>query len=377
LHYRRTPIEIESPEQLGYSAIKSNLAESSFSDMRLADYGIEADLGELLLPYADHLGSERLRALITAGTGLRADDVLVTPGAAAALFIVASALLEPGAHALICAPNYVTNLETPRAIGADVERLELRFEAGWRLDAETLRNRLRPDTRLISVTYPHNPTGSMITSSELRALVDIVESHPSAFLLVDETYRELAYGEPLPMAATLSPRVLGVSSMSKTYGLPGLRIGWLACRDQELMETLLAAKEQMFISGAVLDEELAARVLERRSTILSLVHEKIRDHLADVREWIEASERFEWVPPSAGVVCFPRLRVDVDVDVDHFYRYLFDGLGTYVGAGHWFDQDRRFFRVGFAWPTKVELERGLETLEVAAAEAARRVPDPS
>ena len=375
MHYRRTPIEIESPEQLGYSAIKSNLAESSFSDMRLADYGIEADLGGLLLPYADHLGSERLRGLITAGTGLRADDVLVTPGAAAALFIVASALLERGAHALICAPNYVTNLETPRAIGADVERLELRFEAGWRLDAETLRNRLRPDTRLISVTYPHNPTGSMITSSELRALVDIVESHPSAFLLVDETYRELAYGEPLPMAATLSPRVLGVSSMSKTYGLPGLRIGWLACRDQELMETLLAAKEQMFISGAVLDEELAARVLERRSTILPLVHEKIRDHLADVREWIEASERFEWVPPSAGVVCFPRLRVDVDVDVDHFYRYLFDGLGTYVGAGHWFDQDRRFFRVGFAWPTKVELERGLETLEVAAAEAARRVPD--
>jgi aspartate/methionine/tyrosine aminotransferase len=377
MHYRRTPIEIESPEQLGYSAIKSNLAESSFSDTRLADYGIEADVGELLLPYADHLGSERLRALITAETSLRADDVLVTPGAAAALFIVASALLERGAHALICAPNYVTNLETPRAIGADVEKLELRFDTGWRLDAETVADRLRPDTRLISVTYPHNPTGSMITLSELRALVDIVESHPSAFLLVDETYRDLAYGDSLPMAATISPRVLGVSSMSKTYGLPGLRMGWVTCRDRGLMETFLAAKEQMFISGAVLDEELAARVLERRSAILPLVHEKVQEHLSDVRGWIDASERFEWVEPQAGVVCFPRLRFDMDVDVDHFYRYLFDELGTYVGAGHWFDQDRRFFRVGFAWPTKVELERGLETLEVAAAEAARRVPQPS
>ncbi len=93
MHYRRTSIEIESPEQLGYSVIKNNLAESSFSDMRLADYDIEADVGQLLLPYADHHGSERLRMLITDGShDLRADDVLVTAGAAAALFIIASAL---------------------------------------------------------------------------------------------------------------------------------------------------------------------------------------------------------------------------------------------------------------------------------------------
>jgi len=375
VHYRRTAIEIESPEQLGYSVIKNNLAESSFSDMHLADYDIEADVGQLVLPYADHHGSERLRMRITDGShDLRADDVLVTAGAAAALFIVASALLERGAHALICAPNYVTNLETPRAIGADVERLELRFDNGWRLDPETVADRLRPDTRLISVTYPHNPTGSMIGLGELRALVEIVESHPTALLLVDETYRDLAYGDPLPMAATLSPRVLGVSSMSKTYGLPGLRVGWLMCRDELLMETFLAAKEQIFISGAILDEELAARVLERRSTILPLVQKKVREHLADVREWIEASGKFEWVEPQAGVVCFPRVRSDIEVDIDRFYRNLFEEHGTYVGAGHWFDQDRRFFRIGFAWPSKAELACGLETLEVAAAAALRRAP---
>jgi aspartate/methionine/tyrosine aminotransferase len=155
--YRRTPIEVESPEQLGYSAIKNNLAESSFSDMRLADYGIEADVEQMLLLYGDHLGSERLRALITDGCELRADEVLVTAGAAAALFIVSSALLKPGAHVLVCAPNYVTNLETPRAIGADVERLELRFDEGWRLDVQSVARWLRPDTRLISVVS-HNPT---------------------------------------------------------------------------------------------------------------------------------------------------------------------------------------------------------------------------
>lgn len=370
MRYRRTPIEIESPEQLGYSTIENNLAESSFSDMCLADYGVDADLGRMLLPYGDHFGAERLRALIAGdGGSLSPDQVLVTAGAAAALFIVATSLLEPRAHALICTPNYATNLETPRAIGADVERIELRFEDGWRLDPEHLASRLRPNTRLVSITYPHNPTGSTITRAELDALVALVESHPTARLLVDETYRELAYGDPLPMATGLSPRVLAVSSMSKTYGLPGLRVGWLTCRDEPLMETFLAAKEQIFICGAVLEEELAARVLERRATVLPLIQAKTQRHLALVRQWIEGHELFEWVEPAAGVVGFPRIRPEVEVDIDGFYRALLDEHGTYVGPGRWFDQDPRFFRLGFAWPTEAELERGLEGLELAAAGA--------
>jgi aspartate/methionine/tyrosine aminotransferase len=371
VRYRRTPIEIESPEQLGYSTIENNLAESSFSDMRLADYGVRADdLGQVVLPYGDHLGAERLRALIAGdGDTITPDHVLVTAGAASALFIVATALLGPGSHAVVCAPNYATNLETPRAIGADVETVELRFEDGWHLDVERLASRIRPETQLVSVTYPHNPTGAMITRAELGALVALVESHPTARLLVDETYRELAYGDALPMATSLSPSVLAVSSMSKTFGLPGLRVGWLTCRDDELMETLLAAKEQIFICGPVLEEELSARVLERRAEVLSLVHTKTRRHLAIVRDWIDGHELFEWVEPTAGVVCFPRIRPEIDVDVDCFYRTLLEEHGTYVGPGHWFDQDPRFFRLGFAWPTEQELERGLEGLDRAAGQA--------
>ena len=370
VRYRRTPIEIESPEQVGYSTIANNLAESSFSDMRLVDYGVAADLGDLLLPYGDHLGDERLRILIAGeGEALAPNDVLVTAGAASALFMVATSLLGARDHALICAPNYATNLETPRAIGADVETFDLRFEEGWQLDLERLASRLRPATRLVSVTYPHNPTGAMITRDELAALVAIVDNHPTARLLVDETYRELAYEEPLPMAAALSPRVIAVSSMSKTYGLPGLRIGWLTCRDADLMETLLAAKEQIFICGAVIEEELAARVLHRRADALAVVRTKTRRHLAVVRDWIAGHEEFEWVEPNAGVVCFPRIRPEIDVDVDAFYDRLLDEHGTYVGPGHWFDQDRRFFRLGFAWPTEHELERGLEGLDLAVAAA--------
>jgi aspartate/methionine/tyrosine aminotransferase len=370
MQYRRMRIEIESPEQLGYATIANNLAESSFTDMCLADYGVDADFGRIVLPYGDHLGAERLRQQIASDAdGLSPTDVLITAGAASALFIVSTSLIGAGSHVLVCAPNYATNLETPRAIGADVETLDLRFEQRWRLDLDELASRLRPDTRLVSVTCPHNPTGSTLSLMELLALVSLVERHPTATLLVDETYRELAYGEPLPVAATLSPRVISVSSMSKTYGLPGLRVGWLICRDERLMETFLAAKEQIFISGAVVDEELAARVLERRTTALAHVHEKTRRHLSIVRDWITDHELFEWVEPQAGVVCFPRIRPGIDVDLDRFYRTLFDEHGTYVGPGWWFDQDPRFFRLGFAWPTQAQLENGLQALEQAVPSA--------
>jgi aspartate/methionine/tyrosine aminotransferase len=370
VRYRRMRIEVESPEQLGYATIRNNLAESSFSDMALADFGVDADLGQLVLPYGDHLGAERLRELIAVnGPGLSPADVLVTAGAAAALFIIATSLLQEGAHALVCAPNYATNLETPRAIAADLETLELRFENRWHLDVDEIGARLRPETRLVSLTYPHNPTGSMISRSELEAVIALVESHPTALLLVDETYRDLAYGEPLPMVTGLSDRALGVSSMSKSYGLPGLRVGWLTCRDEHLLETFLAAKEQIFITGAVLDEELTVRVLERRSEALASIHAKTQKHLAIVRDWIEGHDYFEWVEPAAGVVCFPRVRLEVDLDVDLFYRTLYEDQGTYVGPGWWFDQDPRFFRLGFAWPTEQELRAGLEGLDLAVAKA--------
>ena len=363
------PIEIESPEELGYDTIANNLSESSFSDMRLSDHGIDSDVGDLLLQYGDHLGLRRLREQIAADA-LSVDDVLVTAGAAAALFVVASALVQAGDHIVVLRPNYATNLETPRAIGADVEYLDLSFEDDWALDVDRVASTLRPDTKLVSLTYPHNPTGAMLSADELQRIVELVDAHPSARLLLDETYRELAYGEPLPQVTELSERCIGVSSMSKVYGMPGLRIGWITCRDRELGETLLAAKEQILLAGATIDEELAARVLEARPRLLPVIRAKVARHLEIVRSWMASQDVFEWVEPRAGVVGFVRFRGEVDPDV--FYDSLLRDHGTYVGPGHWFDQDRRGFRLGFAWPETDELERGLAgLLSAAGARAAR------
>ncbi len=175
------PIEVESPEQLGYDTITNNLSESSVADRRLTDLGIgglaDGALDELLLCYGDHLGEPALReAVAGGGAGLRADDVLVTPGAAGALFAIATALLDARSHIVVVRTNYATNLETPRAIGADVDIVDLTFEDGWRIDSERIAAHVRPgETRLISVTCPHNPTGTMLDAADLHELVALAE----------------------------------------------------------------------------------------------------------------------------------------------------------------------------------------------------------
>src|SRR5437870_10756205 len=166
------PIEVESPEQLGYDTITNNLSESSVADRRLSDLGLELELDDLLLCYGDHLGDAALREVIASGgDGLRPDDVLVTPGAAAALFCTATSLLEPRDHMVVVRTNYATNLETPRAIGAELDIVDLTYDTGWRLDVDEISARVEPGTtKLISVTCPHNPTGTILDRAQLDAL---------------------------------------------------------------------------------------------------------------------------------------------------------------------------------------------------------------
>jgi len=370
MRYRRMPIEVESPEELGYDTITNNLSESSVADRRLSDLGLDLSLDDLLLCYGDHLGDPSLREAVAAEDPvIGVDDVLVMPGAAAALFATATSLLEAGDHAVVVRTNYATNLETPRAIGADLDVVDLSFDEGWRLDVERIAARVRPDeTKLISVTCPHNPTGTMLDLETLHVLAGLAEQS-GAVLLVDETYRDLTHGSRLPMAATISPRVISVSSMSKAYGLPGLRVGWAVCRDPKLAETLLAAKEQMFICGATLDESIAAHVLMDRERILPPILDDVRARLEIVQAWLRAQETFEWIEPAGGVVGLVRFVPDFTVDTERFHHVLLAEYGTYVGPGHWFEVDDRHFRLGFGWPTEAELRAGLAALSTAARAA--------
>jgi aspartate/methionine/tyrosine aminotransferase len=279
---------------------------------------------------------------------------------------VASSLLDAGDEVVVCFPNYTTNLETPRAIGASVRRLELLFDEGFRLNMETLAEMVTDRTRLISLTTPHNPTGTVLCESELRRVVEIAESC-GAWLLVDETYRGLSYVGTPPTAASLSPRAMSISSLSKTWGLPGLRLGWLLCRDPDLKEIFLAAKEQIHISTSVLDEEIAWRYLKDRGQHLERIRGVIDERFSCLRDFMAGQTDLEWVQPDGGVIAFPRLRGEIDVD--RFYQVLNDDYGTFVGPGHWFDMDRRYMRIGYGWPEAEELARGLDNITKAAAGA--------
>jgi aspartate/methionine/tyrosine aminotransferase len=373
VRYRRMPIEVESPENLGYDRIRVNLTESSFTDTRLSellagfgDTRAEPAFADLVLEYAHHAGRGDVRELLAADVpNAAAGDVLLTAGAASALFIVATSLLDPGDHIVVARPNYGTNIETPRAIGCDIAFLDLSFDERWTVDPARIAALMTPRTKLVSLTCPHNPTGAVMPEETLREIVALVEER-GCRLLVDETYREMTYGPMLPPAASLSTRAISVSSLSKTYGLPGLRMGWLVTRDRELMETFLAAKEQIAITNSVVDEALALRAIRMRPSWLPEIRARIAAALEVTRDWMATQDELEWVEPGGGVACFPRFRPDVKVDLDRFYRLLNEDYGAYVGPGHWFEQPRRHMRIGFGWPTLEQLRDGLGCISRAA-----------
>lgn len=366
MNYARMAIEKESPEEYGYGRIRFNLSESSIADRRLSEIGVS--IPDLTLLYGEHRGDAELRSLVAGlDEGIAADDVLVTAGAAGALFIIATTLLSERDHLVVVRPNYATNIETPRAIGCAITFVDLDFEAGFALDIGQVAAALRPETRYISVTCPHNPTGTTLTQADLAALVGLAERH-GCYLLVDETYRDLSYGTALPTAASLSPRAISVSSLSKAYGIPGIRIGWLVTRDAELYERFLAAKEQIGICGSVIDEHVAAAMLRKRESFLGVVLPEMSRRRAIVQDWIDREPLVDWVGPSGGVVGLPRLNVADDFDFDRFYAGLLERHGTYVGPGHWFEMPKRYFRVGFGWPTEDELKGGLQAISAALRE---------
>lgn len=367
MNYARMVIEKEAPEEYGYDRIRNNLSESSIADQKLSEIGLS--LPDLTLFYGEHRGDRALRELIAGqDAGLSADHVLVTAGAAGALFIIATSLLSEKDHLVVVRPNYATNIETPRAIGCAISFIDLAFDKDFAVDLDEVAAALRPNTRYISVTCPHNPTGTIMSRSDLDGLIALAERQ-GCYLLVDETYRDLSYGqERLPAAASLSARAISVSSLSKAFGIPGIRIGWLITQDTSMYEQFLAAKEQIGICGSVIDEAIARAMLERRGDFLGALLPQMKLRRDIVQNWIDREPLVDWVRPDGGVVGFPRLNVAPDFDLDRFYDGLLEKHGTYVGPGHWFEMPRNYFRIGFGWPSEAELKSGLEAISVALRE---------
>lgn len=368
MHYQRMPIEVESPEEMGYSTIQYNLAESSVRDIYFKALNI--DLSEQLLCYGEHRGDTHLRkAILQHETTLNEQHVLVCPSAATALFIISTTLLDKNDHLIVVRPNYATNIETPRALQCEMDIIDLSFDTQYRLDAERIFQQVKPNTKLISLTTPHNPTGMVFDEKTMHSIIDFAKER-NIMVLVDETYRFLNFQSELKSYyAAYSNNVISVCSLSKAHGVPGIRTGWLICKNEKMMLDFLAAKEQIIISNSVVDEAIALHILQQNETYLQPIHQHVLQNFLFLKSWMNAQYYLEWNEPQAGVVCFPKIKNAAQYNLPLFYEILYKKYHTIVGPGHWFEQSDEYFRLGFAYPTPTELERGLKNILLALQES--------
>jgi aspartate/methionine/tyrosine aminotransferase len=283
----------------------------------------------LALGYVPVPGGEELRSAVAATyESVDAADVLTFAGAEEALFWALQELAGPGDHAIVTVPNYQSTESIPLAAGADVSGLLLRAENAWGLDMDELRSLLRPETRLVVVNWPNNPTGGVARPEDFRALVELCDER-GIRLLSDEVYRgvELDPSRTLPQAADLSDSAVSLNVMSKAYGLPGLRIGWLACRDRELLSRLERRKHYTSICNAGPSEALATIALRNGEALRARTRATLAANLplfeAFFADW---DELFEWEPLTGGCVCFPRYLGQEGVE--EFCRALLEEAGV-------------------------------------------------
>ncbi|MFO7652740.1 MAG: aminotransferase class I/II-fold pyridoxal phosphate-dependent enzyme [Candidatus Krumholzibacteriia bacterium] len=267
------------------------------------------------LGYTETAGHPLLREAV-AGTyrGLAAADVLVL-APQEGIFLLVQALLTPGDHVVVTRPAYQSLHAVAQAVGCEVTFWEPEEADGpdgrWRFDPDRLADLLRPGTRLVIANFPHNPTGAVPSHDEFARMAALCGEH-GARLFCDEIYRdlELVPGTMLPAACEVDASAVSLGGLSKSYGLPGLRIGWLATRDHAVLERVALLRDYTTICSAAPAEVLALAALSARDEILTRQHSRVLANLALLERFIAARPGLlAWRRPVGGSVCFPRLTV--------------------------------------------------------------------
>jgi aspartate/methionine/tyrosine aminotransferase len=342
-----------------------DLGESYGPDLRLGDL-LTPELADLELGYGTAAGNPRLRAAIADRHGVRPDDVVVTVGGMHGIFLLAYLLADRGDQVVTTAPLFPMTRTTYESLGADVRVIPLTFDHGYRLIPDAVRAQLTPDTRLVSLTTPQNPSGVAVPLETLQEIVEAMsEVCPDAYLMVDETYRTATYGEDAvaETAVGLGAKVVSVASLSKCHGAAGLRIGWIVSTDAALVDQLITAKFNTVVSASPVTEALAVQVFEREDRILGERRSWLEENLLITEDWVKAhSEVVEWIRPSAGALCVVRLKAQVDLE--RFKRAAAE-LGVRLADGDWFGDEPRVFRLGFGYLPAAELKSALDALAAA------------
>jgi aspartate/methionine/tyrosine aminotransferase len=314
-----------------YHLTASDAQSMSVADLvALADDEGRARWANLWLGYTETYGAPWLRALIASTYDtLAADDILCFAGAEEGLHAAMHALLDAGDHAVVVVPNY-QSAETIPLDRCEVSGVSLDPDRGWALDIDAVRAALRPNTKLVSINFPNNPTGKILERDRFDALVALCRSH-GIWLFSDEVYRliERDSARRLPQVADVYERGLSLNVMSKAYGLPGLRIGWIAARDRAVLQRMERIKHYLSICNSAPSEVLAGIALSARETILARNRALATRNVAMLTEFFaDFSDRFEWYVPDGGVIGFPRYLGAEGVEA--FAEALVDEAGVLV-----------------------------------------------
>ncbi len=302
--------------------VQYDLAESGIHPLRardLLDLLPDAErasalhaLLDLRLGYSEARGTEALRGLLAATYRDAApDEILVTTGAIEANFLLFQLLLEPGDHVVACYPAYQQLYSVPRGLGCEVAYWRAREEDGFRFDVDDLARLVTRKTRLIVLNTPHNPTGAALSDADVRRVYALADA-AGATVLSDEAYRwlDVPGGEPpAPPMFDLGARGISVGTVSKPFGLPGLRIGWLAAHG-DVGARCWALRDYVSLSPGRLSDALAVIALRHRERIVERSRQIIAANLATARRWFAARAGLaDWHPPRGGLVGLLRYHV--------------------------------------------------------------------
>ncbi|HUA69629.1 MAG TPA: aminotransferase class I/II-fold pyridoxal phosphate-dependent enzyme [Solirubrobacteraceae bacterium] len=342
-----------------YMLSSSDCESRTIEDVLALEAGAHDRLLSTWCGYTESPGAPELREAIAAlYERIDPDDVIVTSCAEEGIFLLYHSLLGAGDHALVETPCYESALELARSTGAEVGEWRRRYEDGWAHDFDALERSVRGDTRLLYLNQPHNPTGTLMDRAMLERVSELARSH-RLVLFADEVYRELEHDprDRLPAACDLDEHAVSLGSISKSYGLPGLRLGWLVTRDSAIRDAVMRIKDYTTICSSAPSEVLAAVALRNRHVLLERNLAIVERNLPLLDDFFERHrDTFEWVRPTASPIGFPR--VNGVADMDELCARLAD-LGVLLLPGSVYDQPSHV-RIGFGRENMPDALRLLE-----------------
>jgi len=330
----------------------SDCESSSVESLLSLEPGARDALMSLRLGYTETRGGPALRSDIAAlYRGLGPESVIVHAGAEEAILDFFLATLSPGDHVVVNFPCYQSLAEIPRAVGCAVDPWPLREEGGrWAFDADSLKRLMRPRTRMVVLNAPHNPTGALPTRGEFDSVVDLCR-RSGAVLFCDEVYSGLEYeaDRALPPACEAYENGVSLNVLSKSWGLAGLRIGWLASRRADLLDAVAAVKDYASICASGPSETLAGVAVRNRAALVGRSRELIASNLERLDGFLARRPLFaSWTRPEAGPIGFPRLAAGSPwKDAEELSSRLLADSGVLVLPGGRYSYDPRGFRIGF------------------------------